>query len=318
MFKKFFVPPSPLKTAVLLMVFNRIGTTKQVFEAIRLAKPPRLYIAADGARENKEGEADKVKQVRKYIMDRIDWECKVSTLFREKNLGCKYAVSGAINWFFENEEMGIILEDDCLPSQSFFWFCQELLNKYRHDTRVMHIAGMTYVNKKDNPNKYSYRFVRVGGIWGWATWRRAWQLYELNMETFLQAKKERIFNDLFIGEPKIGNLYKKWFDKAFGNNYTWDYQWTYTKLINSSLNIMPSKNLVLNIGHGTSEATHTGIKDKRYSNMELYELEFPLIHPKFMAIDRKFNYENFKYATKGLFINKIIHKIRHYFEKRKV
>ena len=115
-----FIPKKPLETAVLFLVFNRLDTTKQVFEAIRKAKPPRLYIAADGPRESKEGEAEKVKAVREYVMSNINWDCEVKTLFRDKNLGCKYAVSGAIDWFFENEEMGIILEDDCLPSQSFF------------------------------------------------------------------------------------------------------------------------------------------------------------------------------------------------------
>lgn len=115
-----FIPPYPLNTPVLFLVFNRLDTTKQVFEAIRQAKPPRLYVAADGAREEKKGEEQKVKAVREYILNNIDWNCEVKTLFRDKNLGCKYAVSGSINWFFENEEMGIILEDDCLPSQSFF------------------------------------------------------------------------------------------------------------------------------------------------------------------------------------------------------
>ena len=117
-----FIPPHPLETAVLFLVFNRLDTTKQVFEAIRQAKPPRLYVAADGPRESKEGEKEKVKAVRKYVMDNIDWKCEVKTLFRDKNLGCKMAVSGAIDLFFENEEMGIILEDDCLPNQSFFGF----------------------------------------------------------------------------------------------------------------------------------------------------------------------------------------------------
>ena len=141
-----FVPPHPLNTAVLFLIFNRLDTTKQVFEAIRQAKPPRLYIAADGARSSREGEAEKVQAVREYIIQNIDWECEVKTLFREQNLGCKYAVSGAIDWFFENEEMGIILEDDCLPSQSFFWFCEELLERYKDDMRVWHIGGSNFQN----------------------------------------------------------------------------------------------------------------------------------------------------------------------------
>ena len=126
-----FTPPHPLNTAVLFLVFSRLDTTKQVFESIRQAKPPRLYIAADGAREVKEGEAEKVKAVRDYITSNIDWECEVKTLFREQNFGCKMAVSGAIDWFFQNEEMGIILEDDCLPSQSFFGFVRIYLKSIK-------------------------------------------------------------------------------------------------------------------------------------------------------------------------------------------
>ncbi|MFP4332877.1 MAG: hypothetical protein ACLFQJ_06210, partial [Campylobacterales bacterium] len=149
-----FTPPHPLKTAVLFLVFNRLDTTKQVFEAIRQAKPPRLYVAADGAREAKEGEDQKVKAIREYILQHIDWDCEVKTLFREKNLGCKIAVSSAITWFFENEEMGIILEDDCLPSQSFFWFCEELLERYKDDMRIMMVSGYNKVQRYNQQNSY--------------------------------------------------------------------------------------------------------------------------------------------------------------------
>lgn len=161
-----FTPPYPLNTAVLFLVFNRPDTTKQVFEAIRKAKPPRLYVAADGPRLNRAGEEEKVKAVREYLMDNIDWSCEVKTLFRQENLGCKYAVSGAITWFFEHEEMGIILEDDCLPSQSFFWFCEELLNRYNNDTRIFLISGFNSINKWKN-NSFDYLFSYYGSIWGW-------------------------------------------------------------------------------------------------------------------------------------------------------
>jgi GT2 family glycosyltransferase len=127
-----FTPPHPLKTAVLFLIFNRPDTTKQVFAAIRKAKPPKLYVAADGPRADNPGEAEKVEQVR-LIATNIDWDCELKTLFRDENLGCGKGVSSAITWFFENEGEGIILEDDCLPSQSFFWYCEELLERYRED-----------------------------------------------------------------------------------------------------------------------------------------------------------------------------------------
>ena len=154
-----FSPPYSLNTAVLFLVFNRLDTSKQVFQAISQAKPPRLYVAADGARVSKEGESEKVQAVRDYIMQNIDWKCEVKTLFRDENLGCKYAVSGAITWFFQNEEQGIILEDDCLPNQSFFWFCEELLERLYATWNVapeLHIEiledglnNIVYIGKED-------------------------------------------------------------------------------------------------------------------------------------------------------------------------
>jgi hypothetical protein len=291
-----FEPSAPLQIAVLFLVFNRPDTTAQVFEAIRKAKPPRLYVAADGGRKEREGESEKVAKVRQ-IATNVDWPCVVKTLFRDENLGCKYAVSGAITWFFENEEQGIILEDDCLPSQSFFWFCEELLIKYKNNPKIMHVAGMTYVEKTDNTEQYSYHFARVGGIWGWASWRRAWNLYELEMTSYPQAIQENLFDDLFVGEKEIKELYLGWFKEAYQNTHTWDFQWTYTKIINNSINIMPAKNLIRNIGHGADGATHTTGDEDKYSNMPLNEITFPLKHPKFLVIDRKFNYMNFKYIT---------------------
>ena len=151
-----FTPQHPLKTAVLFLIFNRPDTTKQVFEAIRKSKPPRLYVAADGPRTDKSGEAEKVEQVRRIAMQ-VDWNCEVKTLFREENLGCGKAVSSAITWFFKNEEEGIILEDDCLPNQSFFWFCEELLERYRDDMRIMAVSGDNF-QKGLARNEFIYYF----------------------------------------------------------------------------------------------------------------------------------------------------------------
>ena len=170
-FKNDLIPSAPLETAVLFIVFNRLETTKSVFQAIRKARPQKLYIGGDGARKDKDGEAEKIVAVRKYVMENIDWKCEVKTQFSEKNLGCKYAPASVINWFFKNEEMGIILEYDCLPSQSFFWFCQTLPKKYQDDTRVGDISGTNLLGKYKNGNK-SYHFSNFGNNWGWATWRR--------------------------------------------------------------------------------------------------------------------------------------------------
>ena len=193
-----FTPPAPLQTAVLFLVFNRLDTTRRVFEAIRKAQPPRLYIAADGARVGKHGEAEKVQAVRDYTMKNIDWKCEVKTLFRDQNLGCKYAVSGGISWFFEQEEQGIILEDDCLPSQSFFWFCEELLERYADDEQIFIITGY---NKQQrwHPEIYDYFFSNFGGIWGWASWRRAWAHFDGDMKDLEYYANTNYFENL-LGE----------------------------------------------------------------------------------------------------------------------
>jgi len=244
-----FTPPHPLNTAILFLVFNRLDTTKQVFEAIRQAKPPRLYVAADGARACKEGENEKVQAVREYVMENIDWDCEVKPLFRDENLGCKYAVSRAITWFFENEEQGIILEDDCLPSQSFFWYCERMLDIYSNDDRIMMVTGTNYLlDIRDKVNQ-EYIFSRHFSIWGWATWKRAWDTYDVELEEC---------TDDFIAKKDFSYLsLNKYVDDAYNNVFkniskkrvdTWDYQWVFNCIYNYGLCVTPSVNLISNLG----------------------------------------------------------------------
>lgn len=165
--------------AVLFIIFNRPETTQRVFEAIRLAKPSRLYVAADGARENKAGENELCEQTRKIIQN-IDWQCDVKTLFQKENLGCGKAVSKAISWFFENEEMGIILEDDCLPHPSFFKYCEELLEKYKNNEMIGIISGSNF-QKSKKIGDCSYYFSDLINVWGWASWARNWNDFKFNV-----------------------------------------------------------------------------------------------------------------------------------------
>jgi len=265
-----FTPPHPLNTAVLFLVFNRLDTTMQVFEAIRQAKPPRLYVASDGAREAKEGEADKVNAVRDYIMSNIDWECEVKTLFREHNLGCKYAVSGAIDWFFDNEEMGIILEDDCLPSQSFFWFCERMLHEYIHDSRVMMISGTNMMLDIRNEIKKDYFFSRYFTIWGWATWRSAWKLYDVEIPTW---RNEIQPSDItFVSNEKyIIKYFENSFDLILHNKInTWDIQWVYICLFNYGLCLTPCINMISNVGVDGTHTTGT-VTDSHF--LKTYDFE---------------------------------------------
>lgn len=265
---------------ILFLVFNRLETTQRVFEAIRQAKPPRLYIAADGPRDNIQGEASKVEAVREYVMSHIDWLCEVKTLFRKKNLGCKVAVSSAIDWFFEHEEEGIILEDDCLPDASFFPFCAELLERYRLDDCVMMISGVN--SHKSAVSSDSYYFSRYCNIWGWATWRRAWKHYDVTMRCWSDMRSKGILK----GFSLEGKLYWSWgFDEVVaGRINSWDYQWVFACWQNRGLAVVPTVNLVRNIGFG-SDGTHTKKDEHNLGRLQVGRIERPLRHPKNIVVD---------------------------------
>jgi hypothetical protein len=263
-----------LKTPILFIIFNRPDTTERVFEEIKKQRPQYLYIAADGPRINKEGEAEKCEQTRK-ILEKIDWDCEVKTLFRENNHGCKNAVSSAITWFFENVEEGIILEDDCLPSQSFFKYCEEILEKYRHDERIMHISGENPVSKEFGDG--SYYFTKTAHIWGWASWRRAWKLYDVEMKSYPEFVKNNKIKEVFDKD-----YHRKYWLKVFnrvieGKINTWDYQWMYTLYTNNGFSIIPNKNMISNIGFNT-EATHTSECNTNLANRPAFEID-EIIHP---------------------------------------
>lgn len=266
----------PLKTAVLFVVFNRPETTAKVFEAIRRAKPIRLYIAADGARPGRPGEAEKVAKVREVLAN-VDWFCEVKTFFRETNLGCKYAVSDAITWFFEHEDEGIILEDDCLPSQSFFWFCEEMLNRYRHDKSVMSITG-TNITKEISFDG-DYFFSRYALMWGWASWASAWREYDLELDSWPQSHQLAHLRSLglsgLIERITWRDILSRTKNKLVD---TWDYQWIYTCWFCGGLTIAPAKNLIKNIGF-SADATHTTVYHPILSNLQLNDLRWPIRDP---------------------------------------
>ena len=242
MTKEFFSSIS-LRTAVLFLVFNRPDETRQVFESIRKAKPPRLYVAADGPREGRGDEAKYVETVRE-IATAVDWPCEVKTLFRKKNLGCKKAVATGITWFFEQEEQGIILEDDVLPDESFFIFAEHMLEKYKEDKKIWKICG----NNPKNPGLESsdYFLSKIPSCWGWASWRDRWSHYDVYMK-YWNKKSELIIHDKV---PRhVYHHYKDCFIKTkLGYVDTWDYQLTCLILINNGFVIKPYANLISNIG----------------------------------------------------------------------
>jgi len=277
------------KTPVLFLIFNRPDHTRRVFDAIRQAKPSRLFIAADGPRHDRPGERERCEEVRR-IATTVDWDCEVVTLFRVENLGCKRAVSSAIDWFFAHVEEGIVLEDDCLPSQSFFSYCQELLSHYRSDARIMQICGSNLLNEPGRSG-HSYFFSNYGPVWGWASWRRAWQHYDVEMKLWPDIKAKGL-HEYFCQGPEEAKYRLELYDRVHsGEIDTWDYQWGFAKMINGGLSITPSSNMVSNIGFGI-DSTHTSAACV-FSDMDVTDLAMPLNHPQYVlrdvGYDLKFN-----------------------------
>lgn len=265
-----------LQTPVALIIFNRPDTTERVFAEIAKARPPKLLVVADGPRGTRAGEPEKCAATR-AIIDRVDWDCEVLTNYSDINLGCKRRVSSGIDWVFEKAPEAIILEDDCLPHPSFFRFCEELLEHYRDDDRIAMISGDNFQSSQRRGDA-SYYFSRYTHIWGWATWRRAWQYYDVAISTWPQFRDEKYLVQL-LRTPAEQRYWAKVFQAVYeGHIDTWDYQWGFTAWQHGMLSVMPNVNLISNIGFG-SEATHTKGASP-FANLPVDAMEFPLRHPK--------------------------------------
>lgn len=253
------------KSPVAFFIFNRPSVTEKVFDLIRQAQPSRLLVVADGVRSAEE-EA-KCLQTR-AILERVDWDCEVLKNFSDENLGCKRRVSSGLDWVFSNVEEAIILEDDCLPAPSFFNFCDSLLAKYRDDERVMHIGG-TNTQAGTKRSNDSYYFSKYAHVWGWASWRRAWKHYDVNMSVapdFASVVKSQ------CASQHEQNYWLNIFNRVANNEIdTWDYQWLYTCWTQHGLSVVPEINLVSNIGFG-AEATHTFDEHHSLSRMQTGEI----------------------------------------------
>ena len=265
------------RSPVLFLVFNRPDTTQRVFDAIRAAQPPRLYVAADGPRAARAGEAERCEAVRR-IATAVDWPCELVTLLRTENMGCKMAVSAAITWFFEHEPEGIILEDDCLPDPSFFGYCDALLERYRDDDRVMCVSGDNFIAPHWQPD-HSYYFSRYAHIWGWASWARAWKHYEVDLNAESGESIEAVLARTFPAESSLrAHWYGVLLDVAMGRIDTWDYQWTYALMRRGGLSCVPCSNLISNVGFGPG-ATHTIGPESRLAGLPIAGLNLPMVHP---------------------------------------
>ena len=291
-------------TPIALMFFNRPDTLKQVFESVKNVKPRKIFLVQDGPRLGNENDIHKINSCRK-IVDDIDWECDIYRNFSKTNLGVANRMSTGISWVFEYVEKAIILEDDCLPNLSFFYFCQELLIKYENDLRIGLISGFNYFNHF-NFGGYSYGFVKSGGIWGWATWKNRWVKYDFEMSymnnSYLIGLIHEDIGHKSMSKHRVNDWRGRHNSVINGTATTWAFQWGFTRHVNSWLSIVPKHSLIMNIGLG-EEATHTKFVSKKtkYNPFfkEIKELEKPLKIPEFVVADRNYDIAYYKLIYKS-------------------
>lgn len=267
-----------MNSAVLFIIFNRPALTELAFEKIRKAQPPRLYISIDGPRDGNVDDVQKINSCIK-IISKKDWNCELFILKRDSNMGCRLAVSSAIDWFFLNEEMGIIIEDDIIPEDSFFQYCDELLERYKFNNKIGSISGCNPVSGFYEINQ-SYAFSIFNYIWGWATWRRAWNHYDISMKNYPSWIQSGGLKNISNGDGNFECYWKAVFSDAYaGVVDTWDAQWAFACWSNGLLAAIPEKNLIDNIGFG-ADATHTRGSQPNYLNQSKpSNMNFPMRHP---------------------------------------
>jgi len=278
--------------SVLFIIFNRPDTTSRVFEQIRRARPQKLFVAADGPRAYRVGEAELCRQARS-IVDKVDWDCDVHTLFRDENLGCKFGPSTAIDWFFHNVEEGIILEDDCVPDLSFFRYCQELIEKYRDNPKILSISGFNFGYAPSDALS-AYSFSRYMNMWGWATWRRSVKLIDYEISNWDNIDQLRFLHkgtreSIIDFDWKWIKDWRRTFNDLIHKDVdAWDYCWIYAGFKYKLLTIFPHQNLIENIGFN-QQATHTHDEDSNITKIQSGSISFPLVHPE--KIKRNIDFE---------------------------
>jgi FkbM family methyltransferase len=270
-----------VKTAVALIIFRRPDLTARVLDTLRVARPPLLLVIADGPRANHAGDAAACSAARALI-DTVDWPCEVRREFAAENLGCRRRVASGLRWVFDQVPEAIILEDDCVPDQSFFPFCEQLLERYRDDDRVGLIGGAN--NQKGRKRgTHSYFFSRYPNVWGWATWRRAFDHYDVDMKKWPELRETDWLAQL-LGSDADSRYWTRVLDDTYaGRVDTWDYQWIFSSWLHGMLALTPNNNLVQNIGFG-DDATHTAKQDA-FANSSLQAIEFPLDHPRSVVVN---------------------------------
>ncbi len=273
-----------LSTPVVFLIYRRPDLTQQVFNEIAKAKPKQLFVVADGP---KNPEDMPRCQATRAIIEQVNWDCEVKTNYADQNMGLRKRISSGLNWVFEQVERAIILEDDCVPHPTFFRFCEELLEKYKDDDRVMNISGDNFgYNKHPRGVKYSYYFSSFANIWGWATWRRAWAKYDADMLTWSNPNIRQSVLSQFPTKLER-DYWERLFDlTTAGQIPSWAYPWMYTCRVYNGLCIIPYTNQITNIGVAV-EATNTKDPKNPRADLATYDIQFPLIHPQTQQINLK-------------------------------
>ncbi|MEU7811073.1 hypothetical protein [Pseudonocardia sp. NPDC049154] len=259
---------------VLLIMFNRPDKVRRMVQLLRVVRPQRLLVAADGPRANVPDDTIRCAEARRAIDD-VDWPCDIEVLFQDANLGCKRGPETAISWFFSRVSEGLILEDDCLPSADFFPFCAELLERYRHEEQVMMISGFNAVGSWKGTDK-SYVSSRTSPTWGWATWARAWAAYDPAMSAWSTPEGRRAVRRRLPFVEYL--LLRRRFDSVVaGDLRAWDFAWAFAMLYRGGLSLVSVRNVVTNVGFGV-DATHTWNPWCVEARVPILPIRFPLVH----------------------------------------
>jgi hypothetical protein len=273
----------PLQTAVMFLLFRRPEETARVFERIRKARPPKLFLIADGPRPDVPDDESECEATR-AVVERVEWPCEVTRDYSERNLGMQERTVSGIDLTFEHVDRAIILEDDCLPHPTFFRWCEEMLERYEDDERIMHIAGSQLLPEAPD-NGASYHFSRYVHVWGWASWRRAWALYDDDLSDWhgkTEEERETQLRRMYAEESE-----RRYWRYVWNNSEgidTWDSLWSYAVQSRGRLDVVPNRNLITNIGFG-EEATNAIEDPFGIAGRPLEGMRFPLEHPESVEMD---------------------------------
>lgn len=288
-----------MHTPIALLIFNRPDTTAEVFASIAAAQPRRLFIIADGPRSDRPDDVERCAAAR-AVTERVSWDCEVTRIYAEANLGCGVGPATGISKVFDQVEQAIILEDDCVPHLSFFRFCAELLARYRDDERVMMISGNNFLlGRRQTPR--SYYFNHYAGMWGWSTWRRAWRHHQPALDDWPRVCDGRWLRNTLV-EPAMVSYWRQIFERIYrdgGARDIWDAQWYFAMWSRQGLSISPHMNLVSNIGF-RADATHTTGRG-RLGHLTAEAMRFPLEHPRQVARDLEADLLTMRHAVPSLF-----------------